>query len=98
MVIRIQGTTSCGNVHLFKGAHAWQDTVRRRAGLGTGPMVQSLESADHSLCKRLLERRRLRQAMLARHSEMAGLSFIEVDTELLTGNLDEDISILDIVT
>jgi hypothetical protein len=43
----------------------------------------------------LHERRQLRQMNIARTSELARTQKIDIDTELLTGNLDEDITILD---
>ena len=71
MVIRIQGTTSCGNVCLFRNRHTGQEPARRRVARGN---ISTL-----------------------RQNELAALQSIEVDSELLTGNLDEDISILDLV-
>ncbi len=46
---------------------------------------------------RLDERRRLRLAHLQRNSELSMAFSIDLDAQLLTGDLDQDISILDIV-
>jgi hypothetical protein len=43
----------------------------------------------------LNERRQLRHMNIARTSELVRAQKIDIDTELLTGNLDEDITILD---
>ncbi|MBC8309690.1 MAG: hypothetical protein ISR75_04920 [Phycisphaerales bacterium] len=72
MVIQIQGTTSFGNVQMFRNRHTGQD-----------PSCKRLHRIDNPM---------------DRHQEWLSTSrSIEVDEPLLTGNLDEDISILDIV-
>jgi hypothetical protein len=85
MVMRIIGTTSCGKVSLFRGRRTGQEPSQRRSLSKERPSVN------------LSHRRRLRHAELNRREELASSIPINVDAHLLTGNLDQDISILNIV-
>ena len=84
MVMRILGTTSHENVQLIRGCHTGQDSTTRR------PLREKRRQG-------LGERRNLRQGNLVHQAELAYLRSIDVDANLLTGNLDQDISILTIM-
>lgn len=92
--MRILGTTSNGRVQLHRNQHTGQDST------GTDPSRQ-VPRARFTLRDtqswKLKERRKLRQINAVHQAELAYLQSIEVDANLLTGNLDQDISILDIV-
>ncbi len=85
MVMRILGTTSSGNVQLFRGRHTGQEAVSKR-------LLQKERSRMN-----LSHRRRLRHTQLKHRAELASAFVIDVDAHLLTGNLDHDITILNVV-
>jgi hypothetical protein len=60
-------------------------------------VIASILLRERLVASRLDERRRLRLAYLQRQSELSMSFVVDVDAQLLTGDLDQDISILDIV-
>lgn len=73
-------------------AHTGQDCTQR-----TNSVMASILLRERLVASRLEERRQLRGAQLRRTSEMTSAFSIDLDDQLLTGDLDQDITILDIV-
>ena len=73
-------------------AHTGQDCASM-----TSSSLASLLLRERLVASRLDERRLLRVAQLRRKSEMTLAFTIDLDEQLLTGDLDQDITILDIV-
>ena len=95
MVMRIQGNMPCSGSLSFKGSHTGQDQAspcRKRGALRGADWWGTTSMRSSAL---LNERRQLRHMNIARTSELVRVQKIDIDTELLTGNLDEDITILD---
>ena len=95
MVMRIQGNMPCSGSLSFKGTHTGQDQASPRRKRGALCGADRWGTTSMRSIALLHERRQLRQMNIARTSELARTQKIDIDTELLTGNLDEDITILD---
>jgi len=99
MVMRIQGNMPCSGSLSFKGSHTGQDQASpcRKRGALRGALRGADRWGTTSMRSSALlnERRQLRHMNIARTSELVRVQKIDIDTELLTGNLDEDITILD---
>ena len=67
------------------------------APMGSSSVLASMLLRERLVASRLDERRLLRVAQLRRKSEMTLAFTIDLDEQLLTGDLDQDITILDIV-
>lgn len=81
MVMQTQKTSSSGKTLLIMGRHTGQDTIQHRSLRKCRPEV-------------LHNRRCLRRVNLEHQSELDSAFSIDIDTELLTGNLDHDITLL----
>jgi len=88
MVMQVLGTTSNGTVQFLRNQHTGQDARKDSNAWRRQRAMQSLE---------LHGRRTLRQMNVVHQAELAYVRSIKVDAELFTGNLDQDISILDII-
>jgi hypothetical protein len=95
MVMRIQGNMPCSGSLSFKGSHTGQDQASPRGKRGALGEAERWGTTSMRSSALLNERRQLRRMNIARTSELVRAQKIDIDTELLTGNLDEDITILD---
>jgi hypothetical protein len=101
MVMRIQAnqTVKHSQRHLMQLStvarrpfHTGQDQVH-----GVGAVSASIHLRQDLVTSQLDQRRRLRLAYIQRQSELSSAFSVEIDAQLLTGDLDQDISILSIV-
>ena len=95
MVTSVQRAVSCTTIHptsrLNRRSHSGQDPiVRRRAGLPHSPRMRSM-------CEHRSDCHRAHDPTIKNRDELDTTMWIEVDTQLLTGELDRDIAILKIV-
>ncbi len=89
--LKMAGRTQASEPRGISIAHTGQEVRSPSA------VTASILLRERLVSSRLEERRRLRVAQLQRQSELSMSFAIDVDAQLLTGNLDQDISILDIV-
>ena len=73
-------------------SHTGQEQVRH-----AGAVSASILLRQGRIATQLNERRQLRLAHIQRQLEMASAFSVEIDARLLTGDLDHDISLLNIV-
>ena len=104
MVMRILGTTSNGNVQFLRSWRTGQDStgqvptpqdLTRQVPTRQVQRARLILRDTHSW--ELSGRRKLRQINVVHQAELAYVQSIEVDAALLTGKLDLDITLLDIV-
>ena len=88
--MQVLGTTSNGTVQFLRNQHTGQD-ARKDSNAWRRQRAMQSQSLE------LYGRRILRQINVVHEAELAYVRSIEVDAELFTGNLDQDISILDII-
>ena len=100
MVMRIQANQTVKHFqrHLThsppvtrSSSHTGQEVHR------VGAVSASIHLQQDLVSSQLDQRRRLRLAHIQRQSELSSAFSVEIDAQLLTGDLDQDISILSIV-
>ena len=95
MVTSVQRAVSCTTIlptsRLNRRSHSGQDPIiQLREGLPHSPRMRSM-------CEHRSDRHRAHSPTMKNRDELDTTMWIEVDTQLLTGELDRDIAILKIV-